>query len=323
MNESNRFRLFAIFAVFASALGMGIGHGQTPGRAITIVVPYSPGTGQDVLARLIGEELQKKWGQAVVVDNKPGANGVIGSQAVARAAPDGHTLLLTSTSFTTNLSLQKHVPYDPIKSFAPIVELAIGHLALGVHPSVPANTTQEFIAYAKSQPGKLNYSSPGVGGPHHLAMELFKQSTKTDLTHIPYKGTAGAVADLLGGHVNAGFVAIHVVMPMLSQVRLLGAAAKERPAVLPDLQTLDEQGVTGFNVTLWYALFAPAGTSPEIIKRYNTAINEMLLQPQVAESLNRQGLTVVGGPPERLSQLVEREIGVWQKVVKEAGISAE
>jgi tripartite-type tricarboxylate transporter receptor subunit TctC len=323
VNESNRLRLFAIFAIFASALGMGIGHGQTPGRAITIVVPYSPGTGQDVLARLIGEELQKKWGQAVVVDNKPGANGVIGSQAVARAAPDGHTLLLTSTSFTTNLSLQKHVPYDPIKSFAPIVELAIGHLALGVHPSVPANTTQEFIAYAKSQPGKLNYSSPGVGGPHHLAMELFKQSTKTDLTHIPYKGTAGAVADLLGGHVNAGFVAIHVVMPMLSQVRLLGAAAKERPAVLPNLQTLDEQGVTGFNVTLWYALFAPAGTPPEIIKRYNTAINEMLVQPQVAESLNRQGLTVVGGPPERLSQLVEREIGVWQKVVKEAGITAE
>jgi tripartite-type tricarboxylate transporter receptor subunit TctC len=314
---------FAILAVFALLLGSAVADAQTSGRPITIVVPYSPGTGQDVLARLLGEELQKKWGQAVVVDNKPGANGVIGSQAVARAAPDGHTLLLTSTSFTTNLSLQKHVPYDPVKSFAPIAELAVGHLALGVHPSVPANTTQEFIAYAKNQPGKLNYSSPGVGGPHHLAMELFKQSTKTELTHIPYKGTAGAVADLLGGHVNAGFVAIHVVMPMLNQIRLLGAAAKERPAVLPELKTLDEQGVSGFNVTLWYALFAPAGTPTEIVARYNGAINEVLTQSQVVESLNRQGLTVVRGGPERLSQLVQREIDVWQKVVKEAGITAE
>jgi tripartite-type tricarboxylate transporter receptor subunit TctC len=188
---------------------------------------------------------------------------------------------------------------------------------------VPAPTLKDFIAYAKSKPGELNYSSPGIGGPHHLAMELFKLSTGTKLTHIPYKGTAGAVADLLGGHVQAGFVAIHVVKPALEQIRLLGAATQERSKVLPDLPTLDEQGVSGFNVTLWYALFAPAGTPSEIVARYNTAINEMLRQPQVLESLTKQGLVVAGGPPERLAQRVGREIAVWARVVKEAGITAD
>jgi tripartite-type tricarboxylate transporter receptor subunit TctC len=321
----NRIRRGARVAATLALLTFGLAPAlaQTPGRAITIVVPFSPGTGQDVLARMIAEDLQKRWGNPVVVDNKPGANGVIGSQAVARAAPDGHTLMLNATSFTTNLSLQKNVPYDPVKSFVPIIELAVGQLALAVHPSVPVRDLKEFIVYAKSHPGELNYSSPGIGGPHHLAMELFKQSTGTDLKHIPYKGTSGAVADLLGGHVQAGFVAIHVIKPALSQIKLLGAAMRERSAVLPDLPTLHEQGVTGFNVTLWYALFAPAGTPPDVVARYNEAINDMLKQPAVVESMSKQGLTIVGGAPARLGELVEREIAVWGRVVKEAGITAD
>jgi tripartite-type tricarboxylate transporter receptor subunit TctC len=313
--------LAGVSVLFGLAIAPAVA--QVSGRAITIVVPFSPGTGQDVLARMIAEDLQKKWGNPVVVDNKPGANGVIGSQAVARAAPDGHTLMLNSTSFTTNLSLQKNVPYDPVKSFVPIAELAAGHLALAVHPAVPAKDLKEFIAYVKTRPGELNYSSPGIGGPHHLAMELFKQSTGTNLTHIPYKGTSGAVADLLGGHVNAGFVAIHVVMPALGSIKLLGGAARERTTVLPDLPTLDEQGVSGFNVKLWYGLFAPAGTPAEVVARYNGAINEMLKQPHIVEAMAKQGLAIAGGPPERLGQLVEREIAVWGKVVKEAGITAD
>jgi tripartite-type tricarboxylate transporter receptor subunit TctC len=313
----------ALGAAALLALLCGPAAAQAPGRAITIIVPFSPGTGQDVLARMIAEDWQRRWGNPVVVDNKPGANGVIGSQAVARAAPDGHTLMLNATSFTTNLSLQKNVPYDPVKNFMPVAELAVGQLALAVHPSVPVQTLKDFIAYAKAHPGELNYSSPGIGGPHHLAMELFKLSTGTDLKHIPYKGTSGAVADLLGGHVQAGFVAIHVIKPALGQIKLLGAAMRERSEVLPDLPTLDEQGVTGFNVTLWYALFAPAGTPTDIVTRYNEAINDMLKQPAVIDTLTRQGLTVAGGPPERLGALVQREIAVWSKVVKDAGITAE
>lgn len=294
---------------------------QSSGRPITIVVPFSPGTGQDVLARVLGEDLQKKWQQPFVIDNRPGANGVIGSQVVARAAPDGHTLLLTATSFTSNYSVLKTVPYDPVKDFAPIIQLATGHLALAIHPSVPAQTTSEFIEYAKTRPGKLNYASAGTGGPHHLAMELFKQSTGADLQHIPYKGTSGAVTDLLAGHVDAGFVAIHVVLPTLNQIRLLGAAAKERASVLRELPTLDEQGVTGFDVSLWYGLFAPAGTPPETVARFNKAINEALADPRVAERLSGQGLTIVGGPPERLGEKTRSELEIWRKVVREAGIT--
>lgn len=293
---------------------------QNSGRPITIVVPFSPGTGQDVLARTIAEDLQRKWRQPVVVDNRPGANGVIGSQVVARAAPDGQTLLLTATSFTSNYSVLKTVPYDPIKDFEPIIQLATGHLALAIHPSIPAKTTSEFIAHAKARSGSLNYASAGTGGPHHLAMELFKQSTGADLQHIPYKGTSGAVTDLLAGHVDAGFVAIHVVMPTLNQVKLLGAAAKERASVLPDLPTLDEQGVKGFDVSLWYGLFAPAGTPPETITRFNTAINEALSDPQIIQRLNGQGLSLVGGPPDRLGEKTRSEIEMWRKVVREAGI---
>jgi tripartite-type tricarboxylate transporter receptor subunit TctC len=315
-------RIFLVItALFGPTLTWGVSAAQSPGRPITISVPYSPGTGQDVLARIIAEELQKKWGQPVVVDNKPGANGAIGTQTAARAAPDGHTLLMTSTSFTSNLSVLKNVPYDPVKDFLPVIEPATGHLALGIHPSIPAKTTNEFIAYAKARPDALNYSSPGTGGPHHLAMELFKQSAKVDLKHIPYRGTGGAVADLIAGHVDAGFVALHVVMPILNQIRLLGSAGRERTTVLPDLATLDEQGLTGFNVTLWYGLFVPAGTPLQIILRFNTAINEMLMDPRIVESLSKIGLTIVGGPPERLGQQVKREIEVWQRVVEEAGIT--
>jgi len=167
-------------------------------HAITIVVPYSPGTGPDVIARNIGEELQNRWNQAIVIDNKAGATGNIGTQIVARAAPDGHTLLMTSNPFTTNVSLFSNVPYDPIKSFVPIIGLGAGALALCVHPSVPANNVKEFITYARSHEGELNYGSPGIGGPHHLAMERLKQVTHIDIRHVPYRSSAGATQDIVG-----------------------------------------------------------------------------------------------------------------------------
>src|SRR5919109_1525973 len=261
MNALTRRYLLGLTAAVLALGAPGI-QAQTPGRTITIVVPYTPGSGPDILARTIGEELSQRWGQPVVVDNKPGASGNTGPQQAARAAPDGNTVLLISNPFTANPSLFKSVPYDPIKSFAPIVFVGTGALALAVHPSVPATSTKEFIDYLKARPGQVNYGSPGIGTPHHLAMELFRLTTKTDLKHIPYRGSAGATQDLLGGHVSAGFQAVHVIMPMAreNQIRLLAVGSKERVQIAPELPTLDEQGLTGFEVDLWYGILAPAGT---------------------------------------------------------------
>jgi tripartite-type tricarboxylate transporter receptor subunit TctC len=325
MRKPNRFYLGCfLFAAGLFALPSAA-PAQTPGRTITIVVPFTPGTGPDILARTIGEEIQRRWNQPVVVDNKPGASGNIGTQVVARAAPDGHTLLMTSNPFTANISLLKDVPYDPIKSFTPIVAPGYGVLALAVHPSLPVKTTQEFIAYAKAHPGTIDYGSPGIGTPHHLAMELFKLSTGTDVRHIPYRGSAGAVTDIIGGHVKTGFLAVHLALPLLqsNQVRLLGVASLERSKVTPDLATLDSQGIAGFEVNLWYGLLAPAGTAREVVMRYNAVVNEILRQPQTIEALGKQGLTLSGGTPEQFAQFIAADAAKWQKVVKEAGITAQ
>jgi len=312
-------RIIAFIA--ASAAGATA---QLPGHTITITVPYSPGTGPDILARTIGEELQHRWNQSIVVENKPGASGNLGTQTVARAAPDGHTLVLVSNPFTANISLFKSVPYDPVKSFAPIIQLAKGSLVLAVHPSIPADSTQQFIAYVKARPGQVNYSSPGVGVPHHLAMELFKYVAKIDMKHVPYRGSAGATQDLLGGHVSAAFQAVHVALPLMqnNQLRLLAIASKERTSIAPELPTLVEQGLP-VEVDLWYAILAPAGTPTAIIVRYNKEINEIIANPQIAERLAKQGLTVLGGTSERLAEFIAEDMLKWQHVVKEAGILAE
>jgi tripartite-type tricarboxylate transporter receptor subunit TctC len=297
---------------------------QTPGRAITIVVPTTPGTGPDLLARTIGEELQQRWSQPVVVENKPGASNNIGTQFVARAAPDGHTLLMAANPFTATISLFKNVPYDPVKSFTPLIQVATGSLALAVHPSVPAYSTKEFIAYVRARPGQLNYSSPGMGVPHHLAMELFKLVAKVDMKHVPYRGTAGATQDLVGGHVSAGFQAVHVALPLVqsNQLRFLAVASKERLRVVPEVPTLIEEGLP-VEVDFWYGFFAPAGTPPAIVQHYNKEINDIIRMPQIAEKLAKQGFTVVGGSPERLGEFIAQDIVKWQKVIREAGITSE
>jgi tripartite-type tricarboxylate transporter receptor subunit TctC len=294
-------------------------------RPITIVVPYSPGTGPDVIARNIGEELQKRWNQAIVIDNKAGATGNIGTQIVARAAPDGHTLLMTSNPFTTNVSLFSNVPYDPIKSFAPIIGLGAGALALCIHPSVPANNVEEFITYARMHQGELNYGSPGIGGPHHLAMERLKQVTHIDIKHVPYRGSAGATQDIVGGHVTGGFLSLSIAAPLAqsNSLRILGVASRERASTAPDLPTLAEQGLDGVEAELWFGLLAPAGTPHQIIVRYNDAINEIVREPHVIELAAKQGIRLRGGTPEQLAEFLARDIATWRIVVKEAGIKAE
>lgn len=312
--------LLAGTAMLVPAAAQGLSN-----RPITIIVPYTPGTGPDVMARTIGDELQKRWNQAVVIDNKPGATGNIGTQIAARAAPDGHTLLMTSNPFTTNTSLFSHLPYDPVKSFVPIIDVGAGALALCVHPGVPVTNVKEFIDYAKLHQGELNYGSPGVGGPHHLAMELLKQITGIDIKHVPYRGSAGATQDIVGGHVAGGFLSLSIAAPLAKNgsLRILGVASKERVRTAPELPTLAEQGIVGFEAELWFGLLAPAGTPHEIIKRYSTTINEIVREPRVIELAASQGVVTRGGTPEQLAEFLGRDIATWRQVVKEAGIKAE
>jgi tripartite-type tricarboxylate transporter receptor subunit TctC len=316
---------FLVFFAFAVAAVSMPAAAQQAGRTVTIVVPYTPGTGIDILARLLGEELQKRRGQPFVIENKPGASGNIGTQQVARAAPDGHTLLMAANTFVMNASLFKSLPYDPQTSFAPIAEVATGSIALVVHPSLPATNVGELIADAKARPGQINYASPGRGTPQHMTMELFKLTAGVSLTHVPYSGSAGAVRDLVGGHVSAMFLPLHTALPLVAdkQIRLLAIGGSARSALAPDTPTLEEQGVSGFDVDLWYAILAPAGTSVEIVGRYNTEVNDILKQPAVRSALEKQGLQARGGTPPRLADMMAGDQPRWAKVVKDAGIAPE
>lgn len=304
----------------AASLAQGISD-----RTITLNVPFTAGTGPDSLARLLGEELRQRWNQPVIVENRAGASGNIGTQATARATPDGHTLLVTVNTFVMNASLFASVPYDPERSFVPIAEVATGTLALVVHPSLGAADLPQLLVAARARPGEINYASPGRGTPQHLAMELFKLTAKVDLKHIPYTGSAGAVKDLLGGHVSAMFLPIHTALPLAEagQLRILAVGSEGRTPQAPDVPTLAELGLSGFDVDLWYGMLAPAGTPKAVVDRYNAAINEILAKPSVRAALDRQGLVAKGGPPEALAALIARDRPRWAKVVKDAAITAD
>jgi tripartite-type tricarboxylate transporter receptor subunit TctC len=269
--------------------------------------------------------LRQRWNQPVIVENKAGASGNIGTQAAARAAPDGLNLLVTVNTFVMNASLYAAIPYDPEKSFEPIAEIATGVLALVVHPSLNVSTFPELIALARSKPGEINYASPGRGTPQHLAMELLKLTAQIDMTHIPYPGSAGAIKDLAGGHVSAMFIPVHTALPLVEagQIRILAVGSQARAQRAPQVPTLAELGVTGFDVDLWYGVLAPAGTPQAIIDRYNAVFNEILAEPRVRDILDKQGLLAEGGPPQRLADLIAKDLPRWAKVVKDAKITAE
>jgi tripartite-type tricarboxylate transporter receptor subunit TctC len=297
-----------------------------PGRTIRIVVPFSPATGIDILARTLGQKTTERWKVGVLVDNRAGASGNIGTEVVARSAPDGYTLLMTANTIVLNRSLFKKIPYDPVADFAPILPLAVASLALVVHPSVKARSAAELVALAKASPGQLNYGSPGNGTPHHLAMELFKHETGIDLTHVPYRGTAPAVTDLLSGQISAMFLPVHVALPQVQAGRLvmLAAGGARRTPVTPDVPSLAEAtGVTSIDVDIWYAAYAPAGTPADVVARLNAEWNAQLRLPEVRETLAKQGLQPTGGTPGQLAALTRTDLERWARVVQAAHIEAD
>jgi len=296
-----------------------------PSRPIRVIVPFTAGTGMDLLARTIGQKLSERLKVPVVVDNRAGASGNIGTEAVSKSPADGYTLLMTASTIVQNAALSRSVPYEPVRGFTPIGLAAIGNMALVVHPSVAAKSVAEFVALVKAQPGRLNYASPGSGTPHHLAMELFKLNFGIDIAHVPYKGTAGAVTDLLGGQLQAMFLPVHVALPhaRAGKLRILAAGGSQRSPVTPELPSLAEEGVSDIDVDIWYALFAPAGLPRDLVTLLNTEVVSILGLADVRDSLQKQGLNPVTGTPEELGKLVESDLERWTKVVRAAHISAD
>ena len=310
--------------VAAAVAGNGAAAQEWPSRPVHVIVPYTPGTGADILSRVLGPKLSERWKAPVVVDNKPGATGNIGAEQVAKSEPDGYTFLVTATSFTTNPAL-KPARFDPVKDFAPVSLIATGALGVYINPEVPAKTMKEFVALVKKQPGKLYYSSPGNGGPQHLAMELLKLETGMKIVHVPYKGAAGAITDLVGGHVQAMISALQTVAPHVhsGRLRMLAVMSDERAPAFPGVPTLKETGVADIEVSTWYAMFAPAGTPEAIVSRANKDVNDFIKEPDVRDVLEKQGLSPGGGTPQALGDRVKRELARWTRVVKAANIKAD
>jgi len=322
---SRAFALALAAALTLAALPTVHAEERYPSRPIRMIVPFTAGTGMDILARVIGQKLSERLKVPVVVENRAGASGNIGTEAVSRSLADGYTLLMTASTIVQNAALSRSVPYDPVRGFTPIGLAAIGNMALAVHPSVPAKSVAEFVALAKAQPGRLNYASPGNGTPHHLAMELFKLNFGINVTHVPYKGTAGAVTDLLGGQVQAMFLPVHVALPQAQagKIRLLAAGGSRRSPVTPNLPSLAEEGVRDIDVDIWYALFAPVGLPRELVSLLNSEVAAILALPEVRDSLQKQGLNPVTGTPEELARLVETDLERWTRVVRAAHIGID
>ena len=319
--------LFASMSLVCAAVLPVLSQAQDyPSRTIQFIVPSTAGTTGDQLARLLGPRLTQRWNVPVVVDNKVGAGGMIGIEAGAKASPDGYTFLFSATALSTLPALRPKLPYDPIKSFSPVVLLGSSPLVLVVTDSVPAKTVAEFVAYAKKQPpGKLNYASPGLGSVHHLTMEMFKQQTGLFLTHIPYKGTGGALNDLVAGHVEASVVVLQTALPLIQagKIRMLAVMGPQRVAQFPDAPTLAQAGVPNVVSEAWFGVAAPAGTPPAVIAKMNAEINSLMALTEVKEAMSKAGVDPIGGKPERLDALVQSEIKMWSQVVKKGNITAD
>ena len=294
-------------------------------KPIRVIVPYPPGGFNDTLARTLGQKLNEKWGQPVVVDNRPGGGTTIGTNLAAKSAPDGYTLLIVSFAFAVNPALYASLPYDTDKDFVPIVFAGSTPNLLVVHPELPVKSVKELIALARSNPGKLNYASAGNGSSNHLSMELFKSLTGVDIVHVPYKGSAPAVTDLIGGQVDLMFDNVPNVLQQVKAGKLRGLAvsSKERSPFIKELPTVAESGVPGFDVSVWFGVVAPAGTPQSVIAKLNAEINGILKLAEIRQAFNNQGVEPAGGTPGEFSSFLVAQTTKWAKVVKDSGAKAE
>lgn len=318
--------LFAVTSACGLAGKNAFAQGAYPFQPIRMVVPFSPGGGIDVLGRTVGHQLQERWKVGVITDNRPGASGNIGTEIVASSPADGYTYLMTVNTIVITPSLMKGVRFNPMKDFSPVTTVALGSLALVTRPGFPATSVKTLVTMAKANPGKINYGSPGNGTPHHLAMELLKSRADFTAVHIPYKGSATLVNDLLAGQVDVAFVPVHQALQYVraGKMQMLAAGGARRTSVTPDVASLEEaSGVKDVDVDMWYALYLPAGTPAEIVATANREVNAILKMPDVQQTLANQGLQATGSTPEALAELTKKDFARWAEVIRRAHLQAD
>jgi len=328
MSRRSRSRhAIALTLVIVAAVCVQSASGQSyPSKPVRIVVPFAPGSTIDIIGRIIAPKLTEALGQPVLVDNRPGAGGMVGMDAVAKAPPDGHTLVIGALGpLAMNPALYPKTPFDPVRDFAAVSLLATGPVAIAVHPSVPARNVKELIELAKRQPGKLNFGSPGVGTSPHLTGELLKMLTGTDIVHVPYKGNAEALTDLVSGRVSIVFTGVPPVVPLVKagRVRLLATTGRQRTVQLPDVPTIVEAGLPGAQVLIWYGVVAPIATPTELVARLNREIVKIMQAPDTREKFSQQGIEPETSTPEQFAQLIREEYARWTKVIRTVGIKLE
>ncbi|MGB8400858.1 Bug family tripartite tricarboxylate transporter substrate binding protein [Bradyrhizobium sp.] len=326
MSTWNKWLCVAVAAVALSAVSNAAQAQNFPNRAITLVIPFAPGGSTSIVGRGVADKMGELLGEKIVIDNRPGAGGTVGTKAVAKSAPDGYTLLLGYTgTLAIGPSLYKNVGYDPRQDFSPIGLIGNAPNSLVVHPSFPAKTLAELIAYAKANPGKVNFGSAGAGTASHVTGEYFARSAGITLVHIPYKGTGPALTDLLGGHIPMAFAPIPASHANVAAgtLRALAVTSLARSGLLPDVPTIAESGLSGFDASLYYGLVAPAGTPRPIVDRLNKALRDALASDEVRKQLGNDGTEITPGTPEDYAALIDRDEKKWSQLVKASGVEPE
>ncbi len=325
MRWLTRLGLAILAATFALPTRAQTPASSWPDKPVKIVVPFGPGGPADVYARILGQALTEQLGQQFIIDNKPGAGAIIGTEVVAKANPDGYTLLMMSNTHTTNETLFTHKPYQLMRDLVPVSPVNSSDLVMVVHPSVPAKTLQEFIALAKAQPGKLSYASSGPGTPYHMAGELFKAMTGTDILHVPHKSSGEARNDVMGGHVQMMLDAVTTMKGPIdaNEVRALGTTGLQRSAILPSVPTIAESGVPGYEATIWLGIMAPKGTPPELVNKLNAEIAKVVATPKIRDAWAQQGAVPMTMTPAAFGDFLEKDIAKWAKIVKISGATIQ
>ena len=320
-----RFNWMAILAFAAACAAGGASAQQFPAKPIRLIVPFAPGGATDYMGRVIGQKMSESLGQPVVVENKAGANAILGTDLVAKAAPDGHVLVLCAFGHATNPYLVAKLPYDTVKDLAPVTLLVTGPLLLVAHPSVPVNNVKELIAYLKANPNKLNYASGGIGSSQHFAAELMMNMTGTKMTHIAYKGTAPAYVDLLSGATSLMFDNMVTALPQVKagKLKAIAVSTAQRMSQAPEVPTVAEAGLPGFETGIWHGFLTSGGTPKPVIERLHKEIVRALNTADVKEGFLQRGLIPVGNTPEQFEAFIGNEMAKWSKIIKEAGIKAE